>query len=69
MVSEKLKVEVDVEKASKDTHLQNDTIDTLYWNKVSVKVNDKKKRQDKHLLDSIDGAASAGLSILIIAQF
>lgn len=60
--SEKPKAEVDVEKASKDTYLQNDIIDNLYWNKVSVDVNDKR------LLDSIDGAALAGLSTLILTQ-
>jgi hypothetical protein len=49
---------MDVEKASSDVHLYNDTIDSLYWDRVSVKV--KAKTNDKHLLTAIDGAASAG---------
>jgi hypothetical protein len=51
-------VGMDVEKASSDVHLYNDTIDSLYWDRVSVKV--KAKTNDKHLLTAIDGAASAG---------
>lgn len=50
----------DVEKASNDVHLHNDIIDTFCWERVSVKVKDK--TQDKHLLESIDGAAYAGQS-------
>jgi hypothetical protein len=54
---------MDVEKASSDVHLHNDTIDSLYWDRVSVKV--KAKTNDKHLLTAIDGAASAGESNMI----
>ncbi len=47
----------DVEKASNNVHLHNDVVDTFGWERVSVKV------KDKHLLESIDGAAYAGQSI------
>jgi hypothetical protein len=57
------KAGMDLEKASSDVHLYNDTIDSLYWDRVSVKV--KAKTSDKHLLSAIDGAASAGESNMI----
>ena len=50
----------DVEKALNDVHLHNDIIDTFGWERISVKVKVKDKTQDKHLLESIDGAAHAG---------
>ncbi len=66
MVSDKTKeVDVDVERALNDVHLHNDTIDSLYWDNVLVKVNDTKRHHHKHLLDSIDGSASAGQSKMI----
>jgi hypothetical protein len=54
MFSEKFKTNVDVESVSDDAYLHNDTIESIYWDNVSVKL------KDKDLLDSIDGAASAG---------
>jgi hypothetical protein len=55
MLSEKFKTNVDVEVGTlDDVYLHNDTVKTIYWDDVSVKL------KDKHLLDSIDGAASAG---------
>lgn len=54
--------DVDVEMASKDAYLNNDIIDTFYWDKIFVKVKDKTTKLVTHLLDSIDGAASAGQS-------
>jgi hypothetical protein len=61
--SEKIQEDVDVEKTAGDAHLHNETINTLYWDKVSVKIQDKKLRREKLLLDGIDGTASAGQSI------
>jgi hypothetical protein len=55
MLSETFKTNIDVEGGmSDDVYLHNDTIETIYWDNVSVTL------KDKHLLDSIDGAASAG---------
>lgn len=53
-------VNVDVEKVSADIHLRNETINTLCWNNVSVKI------KDKNLLVSVDGAASAGDLVAIM---
>jgi hypothetical protein len=55
-------VDLDLERASNDVHLHNETIDTLSWDKISVKILDKATHSDKYLLNSIDGAASAGQS-------
>lgn len=60
--AEPKEVDLDIERASNDVHLYNETIDTFYWDRVSVTVHDKTLRGDKNLLDSIDGAASAGQS-------
>lgn len=55
------KVDGDVERGSGDIHLYNSIIHTLYFEKVTVKTKDKKLQEGKLLLDSLDGAAYAGL--------
>ena len=50
----------DVETASHDIHLHNDTVDTLFWDNLSVKIRDKKTGTDKHILQYIDGDVQAG---------
>lgn len=60
--------QLDLEKAADDVHLHNDTVNTLYWDKICVKVEDKTSRQDRYLLDSIDGAALAGQSSVLIVS-
>lgn len=57
---ERKEVDIDVETGPNDLHLHNDTIHTLHWDKISVKFYNKTLRTDKYLLNSIDGAASAG---------
>lgn len=57
------KVDGDVERGLSDSYLYNDTIHTLYFDKVSVRVRDKRSPKGKQvLLHSLDGAASAGRS-------
>ena len=51
--------DLDLERATHD-HLHNGIVDTIYWEKISVKVPDKTTGNVKHLLHSINGAASAG---------
>jgi hypothetical protein len=57
---ERKEVAIDAETGPNDLHLHNDTIHTLHWDKISVKVYNKTLHTDKYLLNSIDGAASAG---------
>ena len=50
----------DVETASHDIHLHNDTVETLFWDNLSVKIHDKKSGKDKYVLQYIDGDVQAG---------
>ena len=59
----------DVETASHDIHLHNDTIDTLFWDNLSVKIHDTKSGKDKYILQYIDGEVHAGMSIVVIICF
>ena len=54
----------DVETASHDIHLHNDTVDTLFWDNLSVKVHDKKLGKDRYILQYIDGDVQAGTLII-----
>lgn len=60
--TEKAEGQLDVEKAADDVHLHNDIVDTVYWDKISVKV------EDRYLLNSIDGAALAGQPNVLTAS-
>ena len=60
MMSGKSLLDFDVENTS--DYLYNATVNTLYWDKVSVKLKNKQPLHSKYILDSIDGAASAGQS-------
>ena len=60
-------VDLDLERATHD-HLHNGIVDTIYWEKISVKVQDKTTGNAKHLLHSINGAASAGGLIQVYAS-
>ena len=53
----------DVETASHDIHLHNDTVDTLFWDNLSVKIHDKKSGKDKYILQYIDGDVQAGMEL------
>ncbi len=52
----------DVETASNDIHLHNDTVDTLFWDNISVKIHDKSTGKDKYILQDVDGDVQAGTS-------
>lgn len=52
----------DVETASNDIHLHNDTVDTLFWDNLSVSIHDKATGKDKHILQFVDGDVQAGES-------
>ena len=52
----------DVETASNDIHLHNDTVDTLFWDGLSVSIPDKKTGKEKHILQFVDGDVQAGES-------
>jgi hypothetical protein len=70
MISQDIKGNtIDVEATSDDLHLRNDTINTLFWEKVTVKVHDRSLGKEKCLLHSINGDASAGQYSLQISSY
>ena len=44
-----------------DVHLFNRTVDTLFWNDVSVKLPASSSKPEKHLLQYIGGDVRAGM--------
>jgi len=51
---------MDMEKATTDAHLQNTVVHSFTWQGVTVTVKDRKTKQDKLILDGIDGMVHAG---------
>jgi hypothetical protein len=51
---------VDIEKAPTEANLQNTTVRSFTWQGVSVIVKDRKTKQDKKILDDVDGIVNAG---------
>ena len=53
--------ELDLETGSNDIHLHNDTVDTLFWDNLSVSLPDKTTGKQKNILQFIDGDVRAGM--------
>ena len=54
-------VDLDLETGFNDRYLHNDTVDTLFWDSLSVIIPDKATGKEKHVLQSIDGDVQAGM--------
>lgn len=51
---------IDVEKDNRDTYLQNTSVYNFTWHGITATVKDRKKKQDKRILNDIQGIVNAG---------